>query len=389
MAGGVIALGGGIGYETLTNTSLSTSTGTTSVSNVKYKVNTNTTNAINKISDAVVSVLNYQKGQSSSGSLEDIFGGGDNSSSGVQLTSEGSGVIYKKSGNEAYIVTNNHVISGASQVEILMAGGQKVPATVVGTDAFSDLGVLKIDSKYVKAEASFGDSSKLQVGEPAIAVGSPLGSQFANTATEGIISSLARQVSYQNDEGQQSTIDALQTDAAINPGNSGGALINIKGQVIGITSSKISSTEGDSTSVEGMGFAIPSNDAVSIINKLEKDGKVVRPALGIEMAALSSISQATIKDTLKLPNSVTSGVAISSVQSGLPADKAGLKQNDVITKIDDTSVSSPASLQSVLYKHSIGDTIKLTFYRDGKQKTVNVHLTANSSQLNESTQGSN
>lgn len=389
MAGGVIALGGGIGYETLTNTSLSTSTGTTSVSNVKYKVNTNTTNAINKISDAVVSVLNYQKGQSSSGSLEDIFGGGDNSSSGVQLTSEGSGVIYKKSGNEAYIVTNNHVISGASQVEILMAGGQKVPATVVGTDAFSDLGVLKIDSKYVKAEASFGDSSKLQVGEPAIAVGSPLGSQFANTATEGIISSLARQVSYQNDEGQQSTIDALQTDAAINPGNSGGALINIKGQVIGITSSKISSTEGDSTSVEGMGFAIPSNDAVSIINKLEKDGKVVRPALGIEMTALSDISQSTIQDTLHIPSSVTSGVAIKTIYSGLPADKAGLKKYDVITKVGNTSVSSAASLQSALYKHNIGDTIKITFYRGSQQKTVNVHLTADSSQLNESTQGSN
>lgn len=385
VAGGVIALGGGIGYEALTGGNLST--GTTSTSSVNYKVNTSTTSAIKKVSNAVVSVLNYQSG-SSNNTLQGILGG-NSSSSGTQLASEGSGVIYKKSGGTAYIVTNNHVVAGASSIDILMASGQKVPATVVGTDSFSDLAVLKISSQYVKEVATFGKSSDLQVGEPAIAVGSPLGSEFANTATEGIISSLARQVSYTNDEGQQSSINALQTDAAINPGNSGGALINIEGQVIGITSSKISTSTDGSTSVEGMGFAIPSDDAINIINKLETGAQVTRPALGISMADLSTFSSSQLSQ-LHLPSNVTSGVFVASVQSGLPADKAGLKANDVITKIGDTEVTSGASLQSALYKYNVGDDVKVTYYRNGSQHTASVHLTANTNQLQSSqTQGSN
>lgn len=147
--------------------------------------------------------------------------------------------------------------------------------------------------------ATFGDSDNLKVGEPAIALGSPLGSQYANSVTSGIISSLNRQVVNQNDEGQTVNINAIQTDAAINPGNSGGPLVNMAGQVIGINSSKIVQTESN-VSVEGIGFAIPSNDVVNVINQLEKDGKVVRPALGITMVNLSDLSTEQVSEIVKV-----------------------------------------------------------------------------------------
>jgi serine protease Do len=188
----------------------------------------------------------------------------------------------------------------------------------------------------------------------------------------------------QNDDGETVNVNAIQTDAAINPGNSGGALINIAGQVIGINSSKIASTTGDSsgTSVEGMGFAIPANDVVDIINKLEKDGQVIRPALGVQMVDLSQIPSNYLGSDLKLPEDVTSGVVIMEVQSGMPAEKAGLKKYDVITKLGDTAVSTSVELQSALYKYSVGDTIQVTYYRDGKKETASVKLTEKSSQLN-------
>ncbi|HAV0196067.1 TPA: trypsin-like serine protease, partial [Enterococcus faecium] len=187
--------------------------------------------------------------------------------SNLEAYSEGSGVIYKKDGNTAYVVTNNHVVDGQQGLEVLMKDGTKVKAELVGTDAYSDLAVLKINSDKVETVASFGDSSALKVGEPAIAIGSPLGSEYANSVTSGIISSLNRQVTSTNESNETVNINAIQTDAAINPGNSGGPLVNIEGQVIGINSSKIASTSESTSnvSVEGMGFAIPSNDVVNII----------------------------------------------------------------------------------------------------------------------------
>ncbi|HAP6393996.1 TPA: trypsin-like serine protease, partial [Enterococcus faecium] len=187
--------------------------------------------------------------------------------SNLEAYSEGSGVIYKKDGNTAYVVTNNHVVDGQQGLEVMMKDGTKVKAELVGTDAYSDLAVLKINSDKVETVASFGDSSALKVGEPAIAIGSPLGSEYANSVTSGIISSLNRQVTSTNESNETVNINAIQTDAAINPGNSGGPLVNIEGQVIGINSSKIASTSESTSnvSVEGMGFAIPSNDVVNII----------------------------------------------------------------------------------------------------------------------------
>lgn len=390
-----IANGSNLAPNSSDNASGSPSAGNTKVSNVKVNAESDITGAVDKVQGAVVSVINLQKQQESGSGLgewSDIFGSGgsskkDSSQSDEDLieASEGSGVIYKREGNTAYIVTNNHVVESQNGLEVLLKDGTKVKASLVGTDSYTDLAVLKVESDKVSdiTPATFGDSSKLKVGEPAIALGSPLGSQYANSVTSGIISSMNRQVVNQNDSGQTVNINAIQTDAAINPGNSGGPLVNIEGQVVGINSSKIVQTESN-VSVEGIGFAIPSNDVVNIINKLEKDGKVTRPALGISMVDLSALSSDQQKQIAKVPSSVTNGVVIAKVQSNTPAEKAGLKQYDVITKIDDTDVSSGVQLQSQLYKHSVGDTVSLTYYRDGKKKTADVQLSIDANSLTKS-----
>ena len=347
---------------------------TNTVTQTSYKNENATTQAVNKVKDAVVSVITYSANRQNS-----VFGNDetDTDTDSQQVASEGSGVIYKKNGKDAYLVTNTHVINGASKVDIRLADGTKVPGEIVGSDTFSDIAVVKISSEKVTTVAEFGDSSKLNVGETAIAIGSPLGSEYANTVTQGIISSLNRNVSLKSQDGQAISTKAIQTDTAINPGNSGGPLINIQGQVIGITSSKIASNGG--TSVEGLGFAIPSNDAQNIIKQLESDGKVTRPALGIQMVNLANIGANDLRK-LNIPSSVTSGVVVKSVQSNMPAS-GHLEKYDVITKVDDKDISSSTDLQSALYNHSIGDTIKITYYRNGKEETTTVKLDKSTSDL--------
>lgn len=371
---------------------VSSSSTKTTTSKVSYSNTNDTTKAVEKVREAVVSVINYQSNSSSNDLYMQMFGGNlDNntnngSDSDLSIASEGSGVIYKKDGNSAYVVTNNHVVDGASQIEIMLSDGTKVVGELVGTDTYSDIAVVKIASDKVTTVAEFADSDKVTVGETAIAIGSPLGTDYANSVTQGIVSSLSRKVTMTNDEGDTISTNAIQTDAAINPGNSGGALINIEGQVIGINSSKISSTSdsGSGNSVEGMGFAIPANDVVKIINQLEANGKVIRPALGITMANLSDLST-TIISRLNIPTSVTSGIVVASVQSGMPAEGT-LKKYDVITAIDDKDVSSITDLQSVLYGHSTGDSIKVTFYRGTDKKTETIKLTKTTQDLSSSNQ---
>ena len=337
-----------------------------------YKNTTSTSEAVDKVKNAVVSVITY-----SDSSNQGLFEKEDNSDS--QISSEGSGVIYKKEGKYAYLVTNTHVINGAKKVDILLADGNKVPGEVVGSDVYSDIAVVRISADKAKAVAEFGDSNQLTVGETAIAIGSPLGTDYANSVTQGIISSQGRNVKLKADNGQNISTRALQTDAAINPGNSGGPLINIQGQVIGITSSKISNN--GQTSVEGMSFAIPANDVVNIIKQLEEKGKVVRPALGIQMMDLSNLSTSDLSQ-LKLPEKISGGVLVRSTLENMPASDK-LQRYDVITKIDDTDIESTADLQSALYSHQINDTIKVTFYRDGKQQTTSIKLTKSTEDLSE------
>ena len=359
-------------YQKQGNQATNNNSGT--VTQTSYKNENSTTQAVNKIKDAVVSVITYSANKQSS-----VFGTEESNSDtdNQQIASEGSGVIYKKNENDAYIVTNTHVINGASKVDIRLADGTKVPGEIIGSDTFSDIAVVKISSEKVTTVAEFGDSSQLNVGETAIAIGSPLGSEYANTVTQGIISSLNRNVSLKSEDGQAISTKAIQTDTAINPGNSGGPLVNIQGQVIGITSSKIASNGG--TSVEGLGFAIPSNDVQNIIKQLESDGKVTRPALGIQMVNLSNVGANDLRK-LNIPSGLTSGVVVRSVQSNMPAN-GHLQKYDVITKVDDKEITSSTDLQHALYNHAIGDTIKITYYRNGKEETTSIKLDKNSGDL--------
>ncbi|HFI0302137.1 TPA: S1C family serine protease [Streptococcus suis] len=381
----VVGFLGGIGgyyfaSSTLTQgNSTSNQVNTTSVSNVQYSNDTSTTQAVEKVQDAVVSVINYQT--QSSNSLSSIFGNIESSDE-LAVAGEGSGVIYKKDGDTAYIVTNNHVVSGAEKIDILLASGEKLSGELVGADTYSDIAVIKIAADKVTTVAEFANSDTIKVGETAIAIGSPLGSVYANTVTQGIISSLSRTVTSQTEDGQTISTNAIQTDTAINPGNSGGPLINIQGQVIGINSSKITSSSVSSSgvAVEGMGFAIPSNDAVQIINQLETNGKVTRPALGVQMVNLTDLSTSQLEKAGLANTDLTSGVLIVSTQSGLPAD-GKFEPYDVITEIDGQTIENKSDLQSELYKHQIGDTITVTYYRNNKKMTVDIKLTHSTDDL--------
>lgn len=394
-------LGGGAAYGGITylnNSGIndtavptgSNKSGNASTSNVTVNVSSQSTKAFNKVKGAMVSVINLQKQNSSNSTLGQLFGqesSGSSSKSKSELeeASEGSGVVYKKSGNTAYIVTNNHVVSGSSALRVVTSSGKQLQAKLVGKDSVTDLAVLKVNGADLKTVASFGNSDKVKVGETALAIGSPLGSQYATSLTEGIISAKKRTIETTNSSGTQTgNATVIQTDAAINPGNSGGALINVGGQVVGITSSKIAS-DAEGTSVEGMGFAIPSNEVVNIINQLVKKGKVVRPALGITYVDLANVSSAQQKSILKLPTSVESGVVVMSASAGSPAKKAGLTKYDVITALGGHQISDQSTLRDILYKYKLNDTVSVTYYHNGKKKTGNIKLTETSSQLQSST----
>ncbi|ANB58316.1 PDZ domain protein [Anoxybacillus sp. B7M1] len=329
--------------------------------NVSVNVTSQVTKAIDKASDAVVGVVNIQEASFWSE-------GGE--------AGTGSGVIYKKADGKAFVVTNNHVVEGASQLEVSLKDGTRVPAKLLGTDALTDLAVLEINAQKVGNVAEFGNSDAVTLGEPVIAIGNPLGLQFAGSVTEGIISGKNRTIEVDLDQDglPDWNAEVLQTDAAINPGNSGGALVNIEGQVIGINSMKIAQEE-----VEGIGFAIPINFARPIIADLEQYGQVRRPYMGVELRSLSDISSYHLQETLHLPPDITEGVAIIQVRPGSPADRAGLRQFDVIVALDDQKVSDVLDLRKYLYtKKAIGDNMKVTFYRNGKKETVTMKLTKES-----------
>ena len=265
----------------------------------------------------------------------------------------GSGVIFDKAG---YIVTNNHVVGTAKTVIVSLADGQSTEGTVVGRDAKTDLAVVKINMDNLPV-AEFGDSDSLQVGEPAIAIGNPLGLEFQGTVTVGVISSLNRTIGA---EGQ--SMKLIQTDAAINPGNSGGALVDADGKVIGINSAKISQ-EG----VEGLGFAIPINAARPILQDLITNGKVVRPSLGL----YGLDQQMAARFGMQLN---AQGIYVYRVVPGGPLDQAGLQHGDVIVKLDGTDVKDFASLQSVMDKLKVGDSVSIDYTRNGMNREATVVL---------------
>ncbi|STY45018.1 Serine protease Do-like HtrA [Listeria grayi] len=350
--------------DSITNNAVNTTTKGQKVENVSVNTTTNITKAVGKVQDAVVSVLNYQ----SSGDPLD----GNTSE---KQASSGSGVIYKKANGKAYIVTNNHVVANAEKLEVTFANGKKASAKLLGTDVWNDLAVLEISGKNVSKVAEFGNSDSLKVGEPAIAIGSPLGTEFSGSVTEGIISGLNRAVPVDtNSDGQEDwEADVIQTDAAVNPGNSGGALINIQGQVIGINSMKISMQN-----VEGISFSIPINTVEPIIQQLETKGEVVRPSLGVTLRDVETIPSAQQKSVLKLPENINYGAMVQQVTKSSAAAKAGLKQYDVITELNGKKVTNSISLRKELYSPNlqIGDKIAIKYYRDGKLKSTTLTLVA-------------
>lgn len=340
------------------------------VSNIEVNVTSEITEAVEKVDGAVVSIVNLQRNDFDSWSS--FYGDQINGDEFLQAGS-GSGAIYKIEDGRAYVFTNNHVVEGSDAIDVLLQDGTRVSAEVEGTDMWTDLAVLSIDAEGIESYIEFGDSESLTVGEPAIAIGSPLGTQFASSVTSGIISGIGRTVPVDTDnDGEYDwEMAAIQTDAAINPGNSGGPLINIAGQVVGINSMKISTD-----AVEGMGFAIPSNDAIDIINQLEQDGEITRPQLGITMIDLAYISEAQRLDELNLPEDVVEGVVITRIEKNSSAADAGLEPTDVLVSYDGEEVPTSVKLRQLIYETQVGDSVEVEFYRDGEPRVATIEMIA-------------
>lgn len=331
-----------------------------STTSVNVDVTSQVTEVVEKVSPGVVGVTNIQLGA-------DFWQQQDGNEQGT-----GSGVIYKIEDEYAYVVTNYHVIEGADTVEVVLANEINIEAEVLGSDMFSDLAVLRMDSEDVNTIVEMGSSDQLKVGEPAIAIGNPLGHMFSGSVTLGVISGTQRTipVDFDMDGRADWQAEVIQTDAAINPGNSGGALINIDGQLIGINSMKI-----NQTAVEGIGFAIPIDSARPLIQELEETGEVVRPYLGIEIYSLDEVPQVEWQRSLNLPEEVEGGIYIWSIEPLSPADRAGLKRLDVITALDGEEVMGTIDLRKILYQErEIGDELSVTFYRDGEMEETTIEL---------------
>jgi serine protease Do len=266
----------------------------------------------------------------------------------------GSGVIFQSDG---FIVTNNHVIAGAKEITVSLSDGRSLPGKVIGADSATDIAVVKVDAKGLPT-ASFGNSDGIMVGEPAIAIGNPMGLEFQGSVTSGVISALNRTL----DIGER-RVKLLQTDAAINPGNSGGALVNADGMVIGINSAKVAAN-----GVEGMGFAIPINTVRPIIDELMKNGHVVRPYLGVGVFD----KETAARQGYQL--NVDAGVYVVNITGDGPGDKAGLQRGDVILKIDDKAVNTVAELREAVGAHKIGESVTVSYQRNGKNQQVDVTL---------------
>ena len=315
--------------------------------NVNITSNDSISESIDKVYDAVVVVNNYLGGR---------------------LAGYGSGFVYKKDADYGYIMTNNHVVEDATEIRVTLSNGEDVQAEVLGTDSYMDIAVLRIDADNVLQVAEIGDSTESKLGDTVFTVGTPVSTEYAGTVTKGIISGENREITVSNN-GIEYMMEAIQIDASINPGNSGGPLVNINGEVIGVNSVKLVES-----SVEGMGFAIPIEVAMSQIEKLEKGEEIARPVIGVSLYDLDSLPLIGNSD-LRLDSSIKSGVVVNSVEKGSDAEAAGIERNDVIIKVDGVSVKGSAHLKYLLYKHNIGDSVKLTIVRNGNEKELTLKLT--------------
>jgi len=308
--------------------------------------------AVDKLYDATVVIGAYKEGN---------------------LGSSGTGFVYKTEGKFAYIITNHHVIDGASSVKVKFTNDKIENVELVASDKYADIAVLKIEKDKIISVASLGSTEKARLGDTVFTIGGPLSDEYSWTVTRGIVSGKDRlvEVSVTNANSADWVMSVIQTDASINSGNSGGPLANANGEVIGVTNMKLVSS-----GVEGMGFAIPIEDAVNYADQLIKEGKIGRPLLGVSMGSLED-AFSLYQYGIMLDNSISEGVVVIEVQEKSPADKAGLKKGDVITKIEDYNASSVAKLKYYLYKYNSGDKVKITYIRDGKTLTTTATLTEN------------
>ena len=325
------------------------SAGESIVKNVNVTEN-GISSGIENVYDSVVVVENYQK---------------------LKLAGIGSGFIYDSKG---YILTNHHVIDGASEIKVKLMDGETLIATVIGSDEYADIAVIKIDSSYVKRVAKIGDSSKMKVGDTVFTIGSPLSVDYAGTVTRGILSGKDRMVavSVGNSSTNDWIMNVMQTDAAINPGNSGGPLCNVSGEVIGVNSMKIVKSE-----IEGIGFAIPIEDAIEYANLILKGEKIQRAYLGVSMTDFTTSSQYLRQEGITIDNTVTSGVIVVEAVKGGPCADAGIKKGDVIIKIGKYDITSVAELRYYLYKYKPKEKIEIRVMRGKTEKLFNVTLGAN------------
>lgn len=295
-----------------------------------------------------------------------------------KLSGWGSGFVYKTDDKYGYIFTNHHVVDGAKSIKIILSNETEVTGELVGSDEYADVAVVKIPKDKVIAVAEIGKSEDVLVGDTIFAIGTPVSLEYSFTVTRGILSGKNRMVemsssskkSYYGQSGDSWYMNLLQIDASINSGNSGGPLANSNGEVIGITNSKLSSSTLSGASIENMGFAIPIEDALSVAEYLENNGKVTRPVLGVTMTSVEGAEY----NGVKISDSITSGAVITDVSSGSTADAAKLKKGDVIIKLDDYKIKDYKYLKYYLYRYRVGDKVKITYIRDGKEKTVEVTL---------------
>lgn len=308
--------------------------------------------AVEKLYDAVVVVEVFDRGS---------------------LVATGTGFVYKKEGDKAYILTNDHVISASDdEVKVIFTNGEEVDVKIEGSDKYSDLAVLSIDANKIVSVAEIGNTEDLRLGDTVFTVGAPLDTEYYWTVTRGILSGKDRMVEVSLENSYSNTNDyimkVLQTDASINSGNSGGPLANANGEVIGITNMKLVSS-----GVEGIGFAIPIEDAANFADMIIKGESIQRPVLGVEMLDLIYRRQLR-NEGIYLDTDLEQGVVVVNVQEDSPAEKAKLKKGDIITAIDGNEIKNVASLRYNLYQHKVGDTMDVTFERDGKQQSTKIKL---------------
>ena len=338
-------------YIVITNVPSITKSIVENVTKLDYTENS-IADSVKKAYDSVVVVVSYNNGTK---------------------ISTGTGFVYKKNENKAFIMTNNHVVEGADEVKIIRSDNEIIDANVLGGETYSDIAVLSIGVDDALSVIDIGDSTTVRLGDTVFTIGSPLGEAYSGTVTKGILSGKDRmvEVSFSGNTSDY-YMKVLQTDAAINPGNSGGPLLNLNGEVIGINSLKLVQDE-----IEGMGFAIPIEDAILYADTLEQGGAIERPYVGISMLDITD-SYYLWQAGISVPNGINAGVAIVEVVEDSPASKSGLQKGDIIIKLEDEEIDSLAEFRYELYKHSPGEEIEITYNRNGKEQKTKITLSKSS-----------